>query len=76
MIEFYTGYGKGVPSTLIIGIPVSYPTDPNPMQNDVNALYQGTTVRAISDQTPSLHKESESLKEQSKHRSCSCNVVH
>ena len=47
------------------------------MQNDADALYQGSAVRAISDQIPfSFHKENESLMEQSKHRSCSRNIVH
>ena len=59
-IEFYVGNGKGVTSACSI---LEYPTDPNPMQNDVDALYEGTAVRARFDRmSPLIHKETEGAK--------------
>ena len=40
---------------------ISYLTDPNPMQRDVDALYEDTAVRVRSDRMSSLiHKKTES----------------
>ena len=74
ILEFYIDNGKGVATALNKALLLSNWSKSN---SDVNVLYQGTAVRVRSDQiSSSIHKETESLKEQNEHRSCACNAVH